>query len=76
MTALHGLPLTASDMRAIADALEPIETDERITENPIIGRIEVIRPDGDADDICGYFVREGDLGKAEAWFGFQQAAAS
>lgn len=67
MTA-KGLPLAAADMQAIAAALEPIETDQRITENPIIGRIEVIRPDG--DDVCGYFVREGDTGKGEAWFGF------
>jgi len=69
---LGNLPLTASDMRAIADALEPIEFSAVIAENPIIGRIEVIRPDGDADDVCGYFVRENAAGSGDAWFGFTQ----
>lgn len=65
------LPLSASDMRAIADALDPIEMDPRIVESSIIGRIEVIRPDGDPDDVCGYFVREGAADSSgEAWFGF------
>lgn len=69
-----GGPFTAWDLRQIADALEPIETNEKITENPVIGRIEVIRPDGAADDVCGYFVREGKPdGSGEAWFGFEAA---
>jgi hypothetical protein len=68
--------LSASDLHAIANALEPIETNEKITDNPQIGRIEVIRPDGDDDDVCGYFVREGDPKKAgEAWFGFRQVTS-
>lgn len=68
------MPLTADDLRRIADALDPIETNEKITENPLIGRIEVIRPDGDKDDVCGYFEREGKPdGSGEAWFGFFQA---
>jgi hypothetical protein len=67
---MGGLLLSASDVRAIADALEPIETNEFITENPVIGRIEVIRPDG--DDVVGYFEREGTPnGSGEAWFGFR-----
>lgn len=70
------LPLTASDLRVIADALEPIETSAVIADNPIIGRIEVIRPDGDAGDVCGYFVREGNPSESgEAWFGFQQVSS-
>lgn len=69
---MSGLPLSASDLRNIADALDPIETNESITENPLIGRIEVIRPDGPPDDICGYFVREGTPGAHDTWYGFQQ----
>lgn len=65
------LPLTASDMRVIADALDPIETNPNLTDSPTIGRIEVIRPDGSPDDVCGYFVREGEPGSGEAWFGFE-----
>lgn len=69
------MPLSASDLRAIAEALEPIETNELLTENPVIGRIEVIRPesDGHLDDVVGHFVREGQTGEGhtgEAWFGF------
>lgn len=64
------LPLSASDLRAIADALEPIELQPAIAQNPVIGRIEVIRPDG--DDVVGYFEREAqDLSDlTDAWFGF------
>ncbi len=69
----QSIPLTAYDLRKIADALDPIETNDKITENPQIGRIEVIRPDGDAEDLCGYFQREGKPdGSGEAWFGFFQ----
>jgi hypothetical protein len=68
------IPLSASDLQEIGKALDPLETNEYITENPVVGRIEVIRPDGDADDVCGYFVREGDIGKGEAWFGFRQVS--
>lgn len=65
--------LSASDLHAIAAALEPLETNIAITENPIIGRIEVIRPDSDpgSDDVVGYFEREGAAdGSGQAWFGF------
>lgn len=64
------LPLSASDLRAIADALEPIELQPAIAQNPVIGRIEVIRPDG--DDVVGYFEREmGDVADmSDSWFGF------
>lgn len=71
----QSLPLTASDLRVIADALEPIETSAVIAENASIGRIEVVRPDGDADDVCGYFVRENEAGSGDAWFGFQQVSS-
>lgn len=73
------LPLTASDLRRIADALDPIETNPRFADNPIIGRIEVVRPDSDmgVEDVCGYFVREGDPdGTGEAWFGFRQGTGA
>lgn len=63
--------LSASDLHAIAAALEPIETNELLTENPVIGRIEVLRPDT-TDDVVGYFSREGKPdGSGEAWFGFE-----
>jgi hypothetical protein len=64
------LPLSASDLIAIARALEPIETNPVFTDNAVIGRIEVIRPDG-GGDVVGYFVREGDpLKTGESWFGY------
>jgi len=70
------MPLSASDLRAIAGALEPIETWGEIVENPVIGNIEVIRPDG-GDDVVGFFVREGEPnGSGEAWFGFVPAVES
>lgn len=64
------LPLSASDLHAIAAALEPIELLPEIAQNPVIGRIEVIRPDG--DDVVGYFVREVQDGTdlTDAWLGF------
>jgi len=64
-------PLSASDVHKIAEALEVIETNEAIVENPVFGRIEVVRPDG-GDDVVGYFVREGDPGgHGEAWYGLE-----
>ena len=69
------IPLSASDLHAIADALAVIETDPRITENATFGRIEVIRPDGDPDDVAGHFEREGNPdGSGEAWYGFRSAS--
>jgi hypothetical protein len=62
------LPLSASDIHAIADTLEKIELLPGIVDNPVIGRIEVIRPDG--DDLIGYFVREGDVNE-DPWFGLE-----
>jgi len=62
---MSNLPLSASDVRAIADALDPIELHPAIAQNPVIGRIEVIRPEG--SDVVGYFVREGEGN--DAWFG-------
>jgi len=66
------LPLSASDLHAIGDALDPIELLSAITTNPVIGRIEVMRPDGDGNDLIGYFVREGE--GEDAWFGFEAGA--
>jgi hypothetical protein len=66
--------LSASDLHLIANALDSIETNEYITENPVFGRIEVIRPDG--GDVVGYFEREGEPdGSGAAWFGFNGDAS-
>ncbi len=63
------LPLSASDLHAIADALAPIETNPTFAENPVIGRIEVVRPDADdPSDVVGWFVR--DPLDGAPWFGF------
>jgi hypothetical protein len=59
-------PLTAGDLRALADALDPIEFHEILARNPIVGRIEVYRPDG--DDVVGYFERN--ALDDDAWLGF------
>lgn len=56
------LSLAAEDLRAIADAIDTL--DEAFCSNPLFGRLEVIRPDG--DDIVGYLVPEDGL-----WYGFE-----
>jgi len=67
--------LSASDLHAIADALAVIETDERLTENPVFGRIEVICPDGNPDDVVSYFEIEGARdGSGSAWYGYRSAS--
>lgn len=67
---MSALPLTAADLRTIAEALDPIETNEYLTENPSIGRIEVHLPG--SDEVVGHFVREGEPnGSGEAWLGFK-----
>lgn len=62
------LPLTSWDLNQIANALESLEV-KNLAVNPIFGKIEVIRPDGDSDDVAGYFVREG-TGE-DSWYGFE-----
>lgn len=63
------LPLTPSDLRRVADALEPLELNPAIVRNPIVGRIEVYRPDG--DDLIGYF-QSAEMGPdpEDDWYGF------
>lgn len=60
------LPLSASDLKDIGAALEPLELLTALTQNGIVGRIEVYRPGG--DEVIGHFVQdsEGD----DAWYGF------
>jgi hypothetical protein len=40
------MPLTPSDLRDIADAVDGVEATE-LAGNPLLGRIELHRPDGD-----------------------------
>lgn len=63
------LPLSASDLHAIADALDKIEL--VIASDPILGDIDVLRPEGDKRDydVVGKFVKEGD--GDDAWYGFE-----
>jgi hypothetical protein len=61
------LPLSASDLRDIGAALEPIELLPALTQSNIIGRIEVLRPGG--GEVIGHFVKE-DSGADDAWYGF------
>lgn len=64
------LPLTASDLHEIANALEPLELNPAIVANPLIGRIEVLRPDG--DEVIGYFQSAQPAGFTadDDWYGF------
>jgi hypothetical protein len=68
----YELPLTASDLQVIAAALEPIEDNVHIVTSPVIGRIEVYRPDG--DDVIGYFQSAG-MGEDD-WYGFIPATST
>ena len=61
---MEKLPLTGDDLRRIADALDILDAAPQVAENPIIGAIDVIRPDG--DDVVGRFVPHSD-----GWFGLE-----
>jgi hypothetical protein len=65
--------LSGDDVKRIGAALEQIELLPAITENPVVGRIEVLDPgvlDG-SGEVVGYFERNGvPNGSGEAWFGF------
>lgn len=61
------LPLSGSDLRALADAVDEVEATE-LAANPVIGRIEVLRPDG--DDRVGWIQRFED-GHPEMGWGFR-----
>lgn len=67
---MNDVPLSSSDLIEVAKALELVELG-KIPNNPILGRIEVIRPDSDpgAGDVVGYFVKAGDPG--DYWYGFE-----
>ncbi len=68
------LPLSASDLRDIGDALDPIELLPAIVDSPIIGRIEVLRPGG--DEVVGYFDHaDGFAEEGDRWYGFYASAA-
>ncbi len=61
-------PLSAGDLRAIAEALDPLEFLPALAQSDLIGRIEVYRPSGSDAEVIGYFDREGD--GRDAWLGF------
>lgn len=60
------LPLTGDDLRAIADAVDEVEATE-LAGNPLIGRVEVYRPD--TDERVGWASRFDD-GDPEMGWGF------
>ena len=64
------LPLSASDLKDIGVALEPIELLPAITQNSVIGRIEVLRPG--SNEVIGHFVVEDEGG--DPWYGFHAGA--
>ncbi|MFF2631987.1 hypothetical protein ACFVR6_03800 [Microbacterium sp. NPDC058021] len=69
---MSATPLSASDLIEIGKALEPIELLPAIVRNPLIGRIEVLRPGG--GDVVGHFVIADEAASEdEAWFGFYAA---
>lgn len=57
----YQLPLTADDLRRIADATEAVDRTEGLAAHDVLGRFEVYRPDG--DDRIGWVQRfDGDMG--------------
>lgn len=60
------LPLSASDLKDIGAALEPLELLTALTQNDVVGRIEVYRPGG--EEVIGHFAQEGEAD--DAWYGF------
>lgn len=66
MSALfESMPLTAGDLRVIADALDAVERTELAAEK-VLGRIEVHRPDGDGERI-GWVARFDDNDPNLGW---------
>lgn len=55
------LSLASDDLRAIADAIDSLGGG--FVENPLFGRLEIIRPDG--NDVIGWLVPE------DGWYGFK-----
>lgn len=62
------IPLTSWDLHQVADALERLEV-ANLAINQAFGKIEVIRPDSEDDEVIGYFVKEGK--KEDSWYGFE-----
>lgn len=60
----HDLPITADELRAIADALDAVEAASAALNSPLIGRIEVLRPDSSKDDRIGWMI------PYEGWWGY------
>lgn len=58
------LPLTGDDLRRIGDAVDEVDA-TLLAANPILGRIEVLRPDG--DDHLGWVVRFDDSDPDMGW---------
>lgn len=58
---IEPLPLTADDLRKIADATEAVDNTSTLQSHEVLGRFEIYRPDG--DDQIGWVQRfEGDMG--------------
>lgn len=60
------LPLTGGDLRVLADALDEVEA-TTLAANKVLGRIEVLRPDG--EDQIGW-VQRFDDGDPDMGWGF------
>lgn len=53
--AMQDVPLTAEDLRRIADATEAVDNTKDLAVHDVLGRFEVFRPDG--DDRIGWVQR-------------------
>ena len=65
MPSINELPLASGDLAAIAEVLSLIDNEPTgIFTSPLIGRIEILRPDSDKDEVIGHLVQYDD------WYGF------
>lgn len=65
-------PLTGSDLREIADVADLAGTaaaEGRLLASPLVGRVEVYRPGGDATEVIGH------IAPCDDWYGFVPLAA-
>ena len=60
------LPMTAADLRSLADAVEKIQDNRAIVDDPCIGDIELHLPG--SDEVVGHLTRAG-MGDDD-WMGF------
>lgn len=60
------IPLTAADLRAIADFVELADdpSHDTVFGSAVVGRIEILRPDGIDDEVIGH------LTPCDDWWGF------